>query len=148
LICFCYSQTNRFRTCWQRDKKTREIQLKVRVNVVRGWCECGGGGGGWTAAAVKSMEQPRRRNASRLRVACSRRRDVYRFRRRYRRHDASEPVTTTKLLSLCRRFSITLLFRKRTSSPFAAVYKVYVLITGGRAPGLTQPPLYLVIIYY
>lgn len=43
------------------------------------------GDGGCTAAAVKSMEQPRRRNAARLR-------DVYRFRRRYRRRDAPKTV--------------------------------------------------------
>lgn len=125
-----------------------QIRPKVRVIAVRGWWECGGGGGGCTAAAVKSMEQPRRRNAARLRAACSRWRDVYRFRRRYRRRDAPEtvcrnditnrrfrPVTTMILLSLCRRFAISLLFRKRTPSHLAAVYNVYILMAEGRTPG-------------
>lgn len=85
-----------FRTCWQRDRKTRDrMRPKVRVIVARGrWSS-----GGCAAAAVKSMEQPRRRrrrNASRLRAAYSRRRDVCRFRRRYRRRDAPETFGLTR----------------------------------------------------
>jgi len=125
-VLLIYNQIG-FWTCWQRDIERCEIKCDRRSGSMRWVVEekALGGDGGCTAAVVKSMEQPRRRNATRLRAACFRWRDVYRFRRRYWWRDVPEtvgrndianrrfqPVTITILLSRCHRHVITLLFCK------------------------------------